>query len=88
MNEKFRNFARGTTFLTLLLNVPEEMVEKSTSQSADGISKVKDDNLWQWVFWSIKCSQGGLQLAYHDEEKYSVQANINVMKTTKKGKFI
>lgn len=39
------------------------MVEKSASQSANGISKVKDDDFWQWVFWSIECSQRGLQLA-------------------------
>lgn len=78
INEKFWYSTRGITFL----NVPEEMVEKSASQSANGISKVKDDDFWQWVFWSIECSQRGLQLAYHDgDQKYSVQANINTMKT-------
>lgn len=40
INEKFGYSAMGITFF----NVPEEMVEKSASQSADGISKVKDDN--------------------------------------------
>lgn len=68
INEKFWYSTRGISFL----NVPEEMVEKSASQSADGISKVKDDNFWQWVLRSIECSQCGLQLAYHNEEKYSV----------------
>lgn len=83
INEKFWYSTRGITFL----NVPEEMVEKSASQSADGISKVKDDDFWQWVFRSIECSQRGLQLAYHNEEKYSVQANIYTMKTIKERTF-
>lgn len=76
-------FCKGDNFL----NVPEEMVEKSASQSADGISKVKDDNFWQWVLRSIECSQCGLQLAYHNEEKNSVQANIYTMKKIKERTF-
>lgn len=42
INEKFW-YMYSTREITFL-NVPEEMVEKSASQSADGISKVKDDD--------------------------------------------